>query len=560
MPPIKGIKDIESREGAGAAEDTPRTPYRAQLANWLDHRTGYRATLHHLLEEPLPKGTGWAFTTGSALLFLLGVQLLTGVVLTMYYVPAPLLAYDSVRFITDTLIYGWLLRGLHYWGSTFIVVAAAIHMMRVFFYGSYKAPREVTWITGVLLFLMILAFALSGYLLPWDQKAYWATTVTINIARSSPLIGEYIADVMRGGSQLGALTLGRWYAAHVFLLPAALIVFVVAHIALMRRHGISGPLKVKEGAPLPFYPWHAIKDTLVMAAVFALLLIFAVTLPAHLDEIANPADASFVPRPEWYFLSLFELLKYFPGPFEPLATLVIPGVVVGFLLVLPFLDRGPSRRPFSRGRLWVTLVMLGIVGWTIALTVMGLKDSPTAYDPNDWGPRAVAGHLLVTAPDNKCATCHVTGGPAADLSITRITKDEEWLLAHMADPVAIAPGVRTEDDPAPPPQMTRFQSQAVIAYLRRIRAGASPPQLSDDDRLAANTFSNMCAGCHKIAGEGGENAPDLSQVGSRRDPVAIKRIIRDPTSEYPDTMMPPYGERLSDDQINALVQYLSKRR
>ncbi|HXG87881.1 MAG TPA: cytochrome b N-terminal domain-containing protein [Vicinamibacterales bacterium] len=530
-----------------------------RLLEWLDHRTGYRSLRRHLLEEPLPKGTGWAFTTGSAVMFLLGIQLVTGIGLTMYYVPAPLLAYDSVRYITDTLAYGWLLRGLHYWGSTFIVLAAAIHMLRVFFFGSFKAPREVTWITGVVLFLLILAFSLSGYLLPWDQKAYWATTVTINIARSSPVIGEYLADVMRGGSHLGALTLGRWYSAHVFLLPAALILFVVAHIALMRRHGISGPIKVQPGPPLPFYPWHAIKDTVVMAAVFALLVTLAMIWPAHLDEIANPADASYVPRPDWYFLSLFELLKYFPGPFEPLATQVIPGLIVGFFMALPFLDRGGDRRPFSRGRLPVTLAVLIIGGGIVALTMKGLIDSPAKYDPNDWGPRAIAGHQLVTAPDNKCATCHVSGGSAAALAITRITKDEEWLLSHMADPVAIAPGVRSEGDPAPPPHMTRFQSQSVIAYLRRIRAGATPPQLEEGDRQAANTFSNMCAGCHKIAGEGGESAPDLSHVGLRRDAAGIKRIIRDPTTEFPDTMMPPYGERLSEEQIDALVQYLSKR-
>lgn len=530
------------------------------LLDWLDGRTGYRAALHHLLEESLPQGTGWAFTTGSALLFLLIVQLLTGIALAMYYVPAPHLAYDSVRFITDALTLGWLLRGLHYWGSTFIVLAAAIHMLRVFVFASYKSPREVTWLIGVGLFLMILAFSLSGYLLPWDQKAYWATIVTINIARSSPIVGEYLADVLRGGSQLGALTLGRWYAAHVFLLPALLVVFVVAHIALMRRHGISGPLRPRAGPPVAFFPWHAIKDTVVVAAVFAALVVFAVNCPAHLDEIANPADSSYVPRPEWYFLSLFELLKYCPGPFEPLATLVIPGLVVGFLFALPFLDRGPSRNPFSRGRAPLTLVMGGIVTATIALTMMGLADSPAKYDPNDWGPRAIAGHQLVTAADNKCATCHVTGGPAAELAITRITKDEEWLLAHMADPVAIAPGVRSEADPAPPPLMTRFESRSVLAYLRRTRAGAEPPQVSEEDLLATVTFSNTCVGCHKIAGEGGESAPDLSRVGARREPAAIKRIIRDPTSVFPDTMMPPYGERLTEHQIDALVQYLSKRR
>ena len=191
---------------------------------------------------------------------------------------------------------------------------------------------------------------------------------------------------------------------------------------------------------------------------------------------------------------------------------------------------------------------------------MGLKDSPAKYDANDWGPRAVAGHAIVSAADNKCATCHVAGGPAAELAITRITKDEEWLQAHMADPVAIAPGVRSEKDPAPPALLTRFQAQSVLAYLRRIRAGATPPQVNDEERLATTTFSNMCVACHKVSGEGGESAPDLTHVGSRRDAAAIKRIIKDPTSEFPDTMMPPFGERLSEQQINALAQYLARRR
>jgi ubiquinol-cytochrome c reductase cytochrome b subunit len=535
-------------------------PYSRDVFDWLDHRTGYRTLLQHLLDEPLPKGTGWAFTTGSILLLLLGVQVVTGIALAMYYVPTPLLAYDTVRFITDTLTLGWLLRGLHFWGASFIVVAAGVHLLRVFFFASYKAPREVTWLTGVVMLLLILAFSLSGYLLPWDQKAYWATTVTINIAAGTPLIGEQIADILRGGTHLGALTLGRWYAAHVFLLPAALVIFVVAHIALMRRHGISGPIRTQDGPPIPFYPWHVIKDTLMMAAVFALLLTFAVKFPAHLDEIANPADATYIPRPDWYFLSLFELLKYFPGPYEPLATMVIPGIVVGFLLLLPFLDRGSERRPFTRGRLGVTLAMLAIVGGIITLTGIGLAGLPTRYDPDDWGPRAIAGHQIVTAPDNKCARCHVSGGPAAALEITRITKDEEWLLGHMADPVAIAPGVRPKSEPAPEQLLTRAQSQAVLAYLRRIRAGATPPTLSDEQRLAAITFSNACAACHKVSGEGGESGPDLSLVGTRRDAPTIRRIIREPTAVIPDTMMPSFAERLSEQQINALVQYLSNRR
>src|SRR5688572_6750456 len=150
------------------------------LIDWFDSRTGIRAARAHLLDEPIPAGTGWSFVTGSVVLFLILVQLATGVVLTMYYVPAPDHAYASIRFIMDRLPFGSVLRGLHFFGASFIVVAALVHMLRVVALGSYKKPREVTWLTGVILLLLILGFALSGYLLPWDQKAYWATTVTID--------------------------------------------------------------------------------------------------------------------------------------------------------------------------------------------------------------------------------------------------------------------------------------------------------------------------------------------------------------------------------------------
>ena len=236
--------------------------------DWLDSRTGYRALLDRLLLEPLPHGTGWFFTTGSVVTLLVVCQFVTGIGLSMYYVPSPVLAYDSLRFIIDDLPLGWLLHGLHCWGASFLVVAAVVHMTRVFLFGSYKAPREVTWLSGVALLLVILGFSLSGYLLPWDQKAYWATTVTINVARSTPLVGEWVANILRGGPDLGALTLGRWFSAHVFLLPATLIALISAHIALMRRHGISGPINATPGPRHAFYPVHVIKDTVMVAAVF----------------------------------------------------------------------------------------------------------------------------------------------------------------------------------------------------------------------------------------------------------------------------------------------------
>ena len=212
------------------------------LVDWLDSRTGYRALGRWAMHEELPSGTGWQFTTGSVVTLLVGCQFITGVGLSMYYVPAPSLAYDSVRFLMHDLPMGWLLRGLHYWGASFLVV--------------------------------------------------------------------------------GTLS------AHVFLLPVTLGVLVVAHIALIRRHGISGPIEPPPGPPVMFFPWHVIKDTVMMATVFASLVTVSALVPAHLDEIANPADANYIPRPEWYFLSLFQMLKYFPGPLEPIATMVIPGAIV----------------------------------------------------------------------------------------------------------------------------------------------------------------------------------------------------------------------------------------
>jgi ubiquinol-cytochrome c reductase cytochrome b subunit len=532
------------------------------LLDWLDSRTSYRRLLHHVLYEELPSGTAWLFTTGSVVTLLIGCQFVTGIGLTMYYVPSPRLAFDSVRFIMSDLPLGWMLRGLHYWGASFLVVATIVHMLRVFFLGSYKAPRELTWLSGLTMLLVILGFSLSGYLLPWDQKAYWATTVTINIARGTPLIGDAVANVLRGGADLGALTLGRWYSAHVFLLPAVLVLLIVSHIALMRKHGISGPIEPQAGPSVLFFPWHVMKDTVMMAAVFAALITAAALFPAHLDEIANPTDASYIPRPEWYFLSLFQMLKYFPGPLEPIATMVIPGLAIGFLALLPFIDRADGRHPLHRPRRMFTAVMAVLGIGVIALTALGVADTPPHKDRNDWGLLPIAGMDIATAEGNTCVRCHVDGGPAAPLSITRLSKDTEWLLSHMADPVAIAPGVRTAQEPAPRPVMSRFKAQAAVAYLKRVHAGDPlPANIDATVRLAAQTYAETCVVCHRISGEGGTLGPDLTLVGRRRPEAEIRAFIEDPATVMGEpSTMPAFGKRLKPEQIDALAKYLATRR
>ena len=521
--------------------------------DWIDARTGFRAGRSHVLDEPLPAGIGWWFVTGSILLLLLAVQFLTGIVLTMYYVPAPDHAYDSVRYITDRLAFGRILRGLHYFGSSFIVIAAIIHMLRVVLFGSYKKPREVTWMTGIILLLIILAFALTGYLLPWDQKAYWATTVTINIARSAPLVGESIAAVMRGGPDLGALTLLRWYTAHVFLLPAALVGFVAAHLYLMRRHGISGPLRPVDAPPAPFYPYHAIKDTLAMAATFALLLTFAMAFRVPLDAVADPSDSRYVPRPEWYFLSLFQLLKYFPGPFELVATTVIPGLVVAALLLLPFFDRHPNRHPRERRLVGAGFGVLG--AGLLFLTYLGLKDSPAHADPAHWGPLAIAGHEF--AQDGRCTSCHRVGGAGNPLADTRLRKGPEWLLAHIPDPETIVPGLRRP----PPGAMTPSQAHSILSYMRTLRAGATtPPTLEGEARVATYVLGRYCANCHMIDGVGGHEGPDLTRAGAERDAKWIHEWITDPEAVDPTAAMPSFGDRLTPEELMAVTNYLAARK
>ncbi len=170
-----------------------------RLSAWLDDRTGFRIIRHHLLDEPLPPGTGWWFTFGSVLLFGLGLQIVTGIALALFYAPTPDHAWDSVRFITTSVRAGRVLRGLHHWGASVVVVAAVVHLCRVVFFGSYRRPRELNWIVGLVLLHVILALGLTGYLLPWDQRAYWATVVAINISRLTPLAIEFRAFVLGPG-------------------------------------------------------------------------------------------------------------------------------------------------------------------------------------------------------------------------------------------------------------------------------------------------------------------------------------------------------------------------
>jgi ubiquinol-cytochrome c reductase cytochrome b subunit len=526
---------------------------KTRLLQWLDARVKFRAARHVLLDEEIPPGTGWLFTLGSVLLALISIQLLTGAFLTLYYAPTPDHAYDSVRFISSTTP-GRLVRGLHHFGASFLVVFLVLHLLRVVVLGSYKPPREITWLSGLALLGLVLAFALTGYLLPWDQRAYWATVVTINISRLAPIAGDAMAAILQGGSTIGALTLTRWYSAHVIFLPALLVGLVVAHIVLMRLHGSSGPARPKPGAPYPFYPYQAFRDTVVVSIVLVAVMAMAWRGMPPLEGPADPTDANYIPRPEWYFLGLFQLLKYFPGKWEVVGAIVIPGVVAALLALLPWIDRGPERDPRRRPIVMVT-VFVGLLA-VVGLTTLGWRDRPITAPADRWSLREIGGRSI--AAYSGCAKCHTDTGMADPLESLALARGAEWIAGHVTDPEMIAPGLRE-----PPAARSEREVAAILAYLRRVSRHpypGNPPELE----VAATVWARYCVGCHTIDGDGGEDGPDLSHAGVKdgkpQDVATIRTWIEDPEALDPLADMPSFGKRLTPAQLDAISQYLAARR
>ena len=217
----------------------------ARVEKWLDERLGWRAVWEAIFLRKVPK-VNWLYSLGSATLFVAINQIVTGILLTIYYVPTPDHAYDSVQYITTQVPAGWLIRGLHHWGASAMVVLVVLHLLRVLLHGAYKYPREVTWLTGVVLLLITFGFGFTGYLLPWDQKAYWATTVGTRIAGTAPVVGDSLLRILRGGEDLTAVTLARFFGVHVWVLPGALLTLLLIHLYLVIRIGISAVPKREE--------------------------------------------------------------------------------------------------------------------------------------------------------------------------------------------------------------------------------------------------------------------------------------------------------------------------
>ena len=349
-------------------------PLPSRLRVWLDERLPVSAAVEALranLRQPVPGHANWLRTLGAVLVLLLLVQAATGALLMVYYKPSAREAFASVERIAFDIPLGWLFRSIHVWGSHLIVVLVLAHLFRVVLHGGYKRPREPTWIAGAALLAVVLAFGFTGYVLPWDQVAYWGTVIAAEAPASIPLAGPLIRGLLLGGGEVGDPTLGRFYVLHVFLLPLALLALVGVHLFLVRWHGFASPGRTDEPQPpgeggVPYFPHHFLKEGAAAYVALAVLLSLALLWPAALGAPADPLRTPAGLKPEWYFLPVYQLIKYVPGA----AGVILPVLAFLGLLALPLvIDTSPERRPGRRRRVvagwlaaWAVIAGLGVLG------------------------------------------------------------------------------------------------------------------------------------------------------------------------------------------------------
>jgi ubiquinol-cytochrome c reductase cytochrome b subunit len=346
--------------------------------------------MNHERTEPFPPGTAsrgmfaqllsaevsadaicWHRFFGALLLALLGLLFLSGTLMAFAYTPVPGTAYDSVDYFQFSLPLGNVVRGVHHYAWNLLLVVMGLHLARALVVGAYKAPRQPVWISGVLFFLLIPLFIITGDLLPWDQKGYWSTQVRFSIIASIPVAGDFLVRLFRGGPLTGIVALTRLYILHILVLPGALVLLIGLHLYFLATRGLSGPLSEKAALrrKVPFMPVLVNRWLPLFIGSAIGLGLVAWQWPAALGDPADPTDSTFIPRPEWWVLFLNQLVAIFKGPFMVLGSAVIPGGLVLLLGALPFLDRSPERRPGRR--LGVMITAAAILTALVGLSVMG---------------------------------------------------------------------------------------------------------------------------------------------------------------------------------------------
>lgn len=528
----------------------------------------------------------FAYVFGGVLVMLLGVEAITGAALAAFYAPSTTDAWASVAYVQDRMSIGWLIRGLHHHGASALVIISGLHLVQGAVFGAYKKPRELTWWLGIVLLLLVLAFAITGYVLRWDQAGYWANQVEVSIAAGTPIVGGMIRTLLLGGNDYGNLTLTRFYALHVALLPALTVLVVVGHVALSRRHGLT-PRWDRQGLPpVRRWPQQTLRDVVAMAFVFAALL--AYTVSTHGVDLAAPADpgSAYDARPLWYFRWLFELRHIF-GSLEKVAAMVAPAVVAGFLIGLPFLDRSATNDPMKR-KPW--LAVLGVIVLLVGLlTVMSYandsgdaalakrqalaaKDAAKARSlaaehgvpatgPQDLVAANTPMYRARTLYEQRCATCHDDASKKRKGPIIREGHGSRaWLRGFLVAPNDPAYWGKTKlsktEDAMKAVDIAGSDLDDLVEALYA-ESGASDVDTAKRDRGRA-LFENACTDCHSLdEGVAGGSGPGLGGLGSRDwytsfigNPKAAIHMGADHSE------MPRFAKDLSIVDRDAIAEYL----
>jgi ubiquinol-cytochrome c reductase cytochrome b subunit len=445
------------------------------MRRWLESRTGVGEALRSFLNEKVPSSVGWRNSLGSIAGALLLLQILTGFLLALYYVPHTEAALKSIRYVESDVFAGALVRALHYWGASFIVVALFCHVVRTFLSGAYRPPREVTWLVGLALLGVVISLAFTGQLLPWSQEGYWAANVGIEIASSAPVVGKYVEAMLLGGGKLGSLTLSRFYAVHVILLPLMVGGLVPLHLYLLRKHGPVRPARDTSDDTTPFFPIPFARDMVSISVVFIALTGVAWFVGGPDSHDLDLSDSSYVPRPEWYFLSHYELLRMFPGSMKIIGTFVIPTLLGATAALLPWIDRGKTNA--WRDRKIVVACGLVLVTAIVGLTGVGLATAaaergskpevqaaavPDEESADPQHERIALGRRLFRS--ERCMKCHTVGGQGGtlgpDLSKTGIRLQENYLRQWLKNPQAFRP-----ETGMPPVTLEGEDFDSLVAYL-----------------------------------------------------------------------------------------------
>jgi ubiquinol-cytochrome c reductase cytochrome b subunit len=467
------------------------------VAGWLEARTGLASAVTPAVTHPVPRRTAsWWYVFGSATLALFALQIATGICLALVYVPAADQAYQSLQYLNDQALFGAYLRAIHFWGSNAMVLVMTLHMIQVFLFGAYKYPRELTWIAGVFMLLCTLGMAFTGQILRWDQDAYWGLGIGASIAARAPVVGSMLVHVLLGGPIIAGRTLSRFFALHVFVVPAILIALTGLHVWLVLRLGVNewpmpGRLVDRETYRaryeadvhrdgVPFFPVAARKDMVGMGVVIlAVLACAAIFGPNGPHGVPDPTITDASPRPDFYFLSLFALLALLPPWTETFILLVAMPLAIVLLLAVPLFagtgEKSWRRRPVAVLSVLLilltvtTLAALGVMSpWSPVMDAGTALATPVAYVQGR-SPLALQGALVVQ--NKQCRNCHSLGGeggargPALDGVATRLTRDQ--LIRQVLQGGGNMPAYGKNLTPA--------EVNALVAFLETLRPSNQSP-------------------------------------------------------------------------------------